>query len=87
VVREQLPAKWRPSGGRQAEKLIGMAADDDTPRQHAVSRTTTGAQGFEDPSKNLRFDSAKISECVPVFGFQTAKSCSFKHAVHGRGAL
>jgi hypothetical protein len=63
-----------------------MAADDDRPRQHALSRAAADGQGLEDSSKYLRLDSPEMSECIPVLGFQAPKSCLFKNAVHGRGA-
>src|SRR5215831_17339142 len=63
-----------------------MAADDDSPRQHALSRAAADGQGLKDSSKNLRLDSPEMSECIPVLGFQAPKSCSFKNAVHGRVA-
>jgi hypothetical protein len=60
-----------------------MAADDDSPRQHALSPSAADGQGLEDSSKDLRLDSPEMSECIPVLGFQAPKSCSFKNAVHG----
>lgn len=33
-----------------------MLADDDRPREDAISRIATGSQGVEDSSKHLRLD-------------------------------
>jgi hypothetical protein len=57
-----------------------MAADDESPRQHALGRSAADGQGLEDSSKNLRLDSPEMSECIPVLGFQAPKSCLFKNA-------
>ena len=61
-----------------------MLADDDRPREDAISRIATGSQGFEDSSKHLRLDRPQIPEAVAIFRFQTPKRCAFRNSVHSR---